>query len=34
MLAINDLGAGQYGNDEIIADTNQTKMYNWYQPKA
>ena len=34
ILAINDLGAGRYGDDEMIAHNNQTKMYNWYQAKS
>jgi hypothetical protein len=34
VLAINDLGAGRYGDDEMIAHNNQTKMYNWYQAKS
>ncbi|MBC7451013.1 MAG: DUF4337 domain-containing protein [Cytophagales bacterium] len=34
VLAINDLGGGRYGDDEMIAHNNQTKMYNWYQSKS
>jgi hypothetical protein len=34
VLAINDLGGGRYGDDEMIAHNNQTKMYNWYQAKS
>lgn len=34
VLAINDLGAGRYGDDEMIAHNNQTKMFNWYQAKS
>lgn len=32
--AINDLGAGKFGNDEMIYHNQQTKMYNWYQSKS
>jgi hypothetical protein len=34
MLAINDLGAGRFGDDEKIAYGNKTEMYNWYQAKS
>ena len=34
ILAINDLGAGRFGDDEKIAYGNKTEMYNWYQAKS
>lgn len=34
ILAINELGAGRYGDDEKIAHNNHTEMYNWYQSKS
>lgn len=34
VLAINDLGAGRYGDDEKIAHNKHTEMYNWYQSKS
>ena len=34
MLAINDLGGGRYGDDEMIAHNKQTEAYNWYQSKS
>jgi len=33
-LAINDLGAGRYGDDEKIAIDNHAQMYSWYQSKS
>jgi hypothetical protein len=34
VLAINDLGAGRYGDDEMIAHNKRTEQYNWYQSKS
>jgi hypothetical protein len=34
VLAINDLGAGRFGDDEKIAYGNKTELYNWYQAKS
>ncbi|MFN0203418.1 MAG: DUF4337 domain-containing protein [Bacteroidia bacterium] len=34
ILAISDLFAGKYGDDEIIAHNEQTKAYNWFQSKS
>ncbi len=34
VLAINELGAGRYGDDEKIAHNKHTEMYNWYQSKS
>lgn len=34
ILAINDLGAGRYGDDEMIAHNQQAKQYSWYQSKS
>lgn len=34
VLAINDLGAGRYGDDEKIAHNKHTEMYNWFQSKS
>jgi hypothetical protein len=34
ILAINELGAGRYGDDEKIAHNKHTEMYNWYQSKS
>jgi hypothetical protein len=34
VLALNDLGAGRYGDDEKIAHNKHTEMYNWYQSKS
>jgi Domain of unknown function (DUF4337) len=33
-MAINDLGAGKYGDDEMIAHNKQGAMYSWYQSKS
>jgi hypothetical protein len=33
-LAINDLGAGRYGDDEKIAIDNHAQMYSWLQSKS
>ena len=33
-MAINDLGAGKYGDDEMIAHNKQAAMYFWYQSKS
>lgn len=34
VLAISDLYAGKFGDDEIIAHNEQTKAYNWYLSKS
>lgn len=34
VLAISDLYAGKYGDDEIISHNEQTKAYNWYMSKS
>ena len=34
VMAITDLGAGRYGDDEIIAHNQMTNAYNWYQAHA
>jgi hypothetical protein len=34
VLAINDLGAGRYGDDEMIAHNKRTEEFNWYQSKS
>lgn len=34
VLAINDLGAGRFGDDEKIAHNKHTEMYNWFQSKS
>jgi hypothetical protein len=34
ILAISDLFAGKFGDDEIIAHNEQTKAYNWYLSKS
>lgn len=33
-LALIDLGAGRYGDDEMIAHNHHGKMYAWYQSKS
>ncbi|MFN7325058.1 MAG: DUF4337 family protein [Chitinophagales bacterium] len=33
-LAISDLFAGKFGDDEIISHNEQTKSYNWYMSKS
>lgn len=33
-MAVNDLGAGKYGDDEMIAHNKQAAMYSWYQSKS
>lgn len=33
-LAINDLGAGRYGDDEKMANDNHAQMYSWLQSKS
>ena len=33
-MAINNLGAGKYGDDEMIAHNKQAAMYSWYQSKS
>ena len=34
VLALVDLAAGRYGDDEKIAHNQHGKMYAWYQPKS
>lgn len=34
VMAICDLGAGKYGDDEMIANQKQTEAFNWYQSKS
>lgn len=34
VLAITDLGAGKYGDDEIIAHNQKANAFEWYQAKA
>lgn len=34
VMAVCDLGAGKYGDDEMIANQKQTEAYNWYQSKS
>jgi len=34
VLAITDLGAGKYGDDEIIGHNLKTDAYSWYQSKS
>ncbi len=34
MLAINDLGAGRYGDDELQLSNEKTSAYLWYQAKG
>lgn len=34
VLAINDLGGGRYGDDEMIAHKESAAMYDWYQAKS
>ena len=34
VMAVCDLGAGKYGDDEMIANQKQTETYNWYQSKS
>ncbi|EXI89360.1 MAG: hypothetical protein AW12_01713 [Candidatus Accumulibacter sp. BA-94] len=34
VLAINDLGAGKYGDDEIIAHNQKANAFDWYQAKG
>lgn len=34
VLAITDLGAGKYGDDEIIGTNAQTSALSWYQSKS
>jgi len=34
VLAITDLGAGKYGEDEIIGHNLKTDAYSWYQSKS
>lgn len=34
VLAITDLGAGKYGDDEIITANQKANQYSWYQTKS
>lgn len=34
ILAITDLGAGKYGDDEIMGINEKANMYDWYQSKS
>lgn len=34
VLAVNDLGAGKYGDDELIAHSQKANAYLWYQSKG
>ena len=34
VLAITDIGAGRFGDDEIIAHNQKTNAFNWYQAKT
>ncbi|MBL8431496.1 MAG: DUF4337 family protein, partial [Dechloromonas sp.] len=34
VLAITDLGAGKYGDDEIIAHNQKANAFEWYQAKG
>lgn len=34
ILAITDLGAGKYGDDEIIGHNDKSAAYSWYQSKS
>ena len=34
VLAVNDLGAGKYGDDELIAHNQKNNAYLWYQTKG
>ncbi|QKS27529.1 MAG: DUF4337 domain-containing protein [Candidatus Accumulibacter similis] len=34
VLAINELGAGKYGDDEIIAHNQKANAFDWYQAKG
>jgi hypothetical protein len=34
VLGINELGAGKYGDDEMIAHNKQAEAYSWYQSKS
>ncbi|HRL76655.1 MAG TPA: DUF4337 domain-containing protein [Candidatus Accumulibacter phosphatis] len=34
VLAVNDLGAGKYGDDEIIAHNQKANAFDWYQAKG
>ena len=34
MLAITDLGAGKFGDDQIIASNEKASAYQWYQSKS
>jgi len=34
VLAISDLGAGKYGDDELLAHTEKSNAYLWYQSKG
>lgn len=34
VLAVVDLGAGKYGDDEIIGTNEKASLYQWYQSKS
>ena len=34
MLAVTDLGAGKFGDDQIIASNEKASAYQWYQSKS
>ncbi|MBO3707438.1 MAG: DUF4337 domain-containing protein [Candidatus Accumulibacter sp.] len=34
VLAVNELGAGKYGDDEIIAHNQKANAFDWYQAKG
>ena len=34
ILAVTDLGAGKYGDDEIIAHNEKTTAYQWFNSKG
>jgi hypothetical protein len=34
VLAVTDLGAGKYGDDELIAHNEKSNAYQWYQSKS
>lgn len=34
VLAVTDLGAGKYGDDEIIGANAKANVYAWYQSKS
>src|SRR5688572_25019988 len=34
ILAVNELGAGKYGDDEILGSNERSQAYAWYQSKS